>query len=184
MRRALPLLLLLAACAHAPADDARATVDALNARLLANPSATATLERWCADRKLADTPTIVARRGPADKPADAEVRAELKVGASEPVRYRQVQLVCGTRVLSEADNWYVPAQLTPEMNRALDETQTPFGRVVAPLNFSRRTLSVRNLMPQRGPTTAHVLEHRAVLSTGAGVPFSLVVERYTAAVLD
>lgn len=180
--RALPLLLFLAACAHAPSP--QATVEALNARLLANPSATATLEGWCGDRKLADMPTIVARRGPADKPADADIRAELKVGPSEPIRYRQVQLVCGARVLSEADNWYVPAQLTPEMNRALDETQTPFGRVVAPLNFTRRTLSVKNLMPERGATPSHVLEHRAVLSTAAGSPFSLVVERYTASVLD
>lgn len=177
--RALPLLLLLAACAHSP----RATVEALNDRLLANPSATATLEGWCDERRLADTPAIVARRGPADKPATADIRAELKVGPAEPIRYRQVQLVCGTRVLSEADNWYVPSQLTPEMNRALDETQTPFGRVVAPLNFSRRTLSATNLMTGRD-IPPHVLEHRAVLSTGAGIPFSLVVERYTAAVLD
>jgi chorismate-pyruvate lyase len=98
------------------------------------------------------------------------------------VRYRQVQLVCGTRVLSEADNWYVPALLTPAMNQALDQTDTPFGRVVAPLNFTRRTLSVRNLMGGRA-VPSHVLEHRAVLSTGAGAPFSLVVERYTNQVL-
>lgn len=173
---------LLAACAHGPAGGARATVEALNARLLAAPSATVTLEGWCAERRLAPTPRIVARRGTADKPATAEIRAELRVGPDEPVRYRQVRLACGERVLSEADNWYVPGLLTPAMNQALDQTDTPFGRVVAPLNFTRRTLSVRNLMA-RGPVPPHVLEHRAVLSTAAGAPFSLVVERYTSAVV-
>ncbi len=173
--------LALAACAQFATGD-RAAVEMLNARLLANPSATATLEGWCAERKLADAPRIVARRGAADKPATADIRAELKVGASEPIRYRQVQLVCGSRVLSEADNWYVPAQLTPAMNEALDQTDTPFGRVAAPLNFTRRTLSVRNLLAGRS-VPPHVLEHRAVLSTPAGTPFSLVVERYTSQVL-
>ena len=177
---ALVVPLVLAACAGGRVD--RATVEALNARLLANPSATATLEGWCAERRLADVPRIVARRGGADKPAGPDIRAELQVGPAEPVRYRQVQLVCGTWVLSEADNWYVPGRLTAEMNRALDETDTPFGRVVAPLGFSRRTLSARNLT-DGGAIPPHVLEHRAVLSTAAGVPFSLVVERYTSAVL-
>ena len=173
--------LFLSACAHTPGP--RATVEQLNARLLSAPSATATLERWCGERRLAVEPRIVARRSAVQKAADGVVRAELKVGPDEPVRYRQVQLVCGARVLSEADNWYVPDRLTPEMNRQLDETDTPFGRVVAPLGFTRRTVAVRNLMSGRA-VPPHVLEHRAVLSTAAGVPFSLVVERYTDDVLD
>jgi hypothetical protein len=174
MRIAVLLALALGACAHG--GDAM-VVDALNARLLSAPSATVTLEGWCAERRLATTPRIVARRGAADKPATAEVRGELKVGPGEPVRYRQVQLVCGDKVLSEADNWYVPGLLTSEMNRALDETDTPFGRVVAPLGFTRRTISISR------PGGSRVLEHRAVLSTAAGAPFSLVVERYTRQVL-
>jgi hypothetical protein len=56
-----------------------------------------------------------------------------------------VRLTCGDRVLSEADNWYVPARLTPEMNRVLDTTDTAFGRAVQPLNFRRRTLSAKLL---------------------------------------
>ena len=175
MRRALAcgLAVVLAACAHA-----NPAVEALNAQLLSNPSATATLERWCADRRLAAEPRIVARRSAVQKPASPEVRAELQVSAAEPVRYRQVQLVCGKRVLSDADNWYVPARLTPEMNRQLDESDTPFGRVVAALNFTRRTLSAR--VERRG---SHVLEHRAVLSTASGARFSYLVERYTSQVL-
>lgn len=164
------LCLVLAACTHAPG-----ATQLLNARLLANPSATAVLEGWCADRHLAEDPRIAARRGPAAKPAPPDVRAALQAGAGEVIRYRQVQLVCGSVVLSEADNWYRPGQLTEAMNQALDTSDAPFGRVVAPLNFTRRRLAIRR---SRGP---HVLEHRAVLSTAAGVPFSYVVERYTAA---
>jgi chorismate-pyruvate lyase len=161
-------VLSLAACTHSPTGE-------LNARLLANSSATAVLEGWCADRRLAAEPRITARKGSADKPAPAEVRAALHAGRDEPIRYRQVQLVCGAVVLSEADNWYRPGQLTEAMNRTLDTTDTPFGRVVGPLDFTRRRLSVRE---GRG---RYVLEHRAVLSSAAGEPFSYVVERYTAA---
>ena len=72
-------------------------------------------------------------------------RRLLGVPPGEPVRYRHVRLVCGDKLLSEADNWYVPARLTPEMNRLLDETDTPFGRVIRDLNFRRETLSARVL---------------------------------------
>jgi hypothetical protein len=29
----------------------------------------------------------------------------------------------------EADNWYVPSRLTPDINKTLDMTDTPFGIV-------------------------------------------------------
>ncbi len=47
--------------------------------------------------------------------------------------------MCGGHVLSEADNWYVPARLTPQMNRALDTSDTPFGAAVKALDFHRAT---------------------------------------------
>jgi chorismate-pyruvate lyase len=172
MRRALGLIgFLLAGCAHAPTP---ATLE-LNARLLTNPSATAVLEGWCADRKLAAEPKITVRKGLDRKPAPAHVQAALHAAPGEPIGYREVQLVCGAVVLSVADNWYRPSQLTEAMNRTLETTDTPFGRVVAPLNFTRRRLTVRE------DGGAYVLEHRAVLSTAAGAPFSYVVERYTRA---
>lgn len=175
-----------------------ALLQTLNADLLSHPSATLTLERWCATHRLAPEAKVVARlvRGAEKALPDAE-RARLAIGPDEPVRYRRVQLACGERVLSEADNWYVPARLTPEMNRQLDETDTPFGKVVQPLGFRRETLAATLLwspLPERwameesaaGPIAppAEVLQHRAVLTTRDGVPFSEVVETYTGAVLD
>lgn len=124
---------------------AAALVHALNADLLRNPSATLMLDRWCAEHHLAPSGSkIVAQRVRGeDKPADSSVRAVLHVGPEEPVVYRRVRLKCGEHVLSEADNWYVPAPLTPDMNRTLDTTDTSFGRVVAPLHFRRETLSAK-----------------------------------------
>jgi hypothetical protein len=180
---------------------ALAVLETFNADLLSHDSATATLQRWCDSHGFAPGARIVARRiRGEDKPADAAVRRDLAVGQSEPVRYRRVQLACGEHVLSEADNWYLPARLTSDMNRQLEETDRPFGAVVAGLGFHRRTLSADLLfhpLPEgwekqaspaleaEGPMSvpARVLEHRAVLSTAAGTPFSVVVETYTDEVL-
>jgi chorismate-pyruvate lyase len=90
------------------------------------------------------------------------------------VAYRRVRLGCGADILSEADNWYLPDRLTPDMNRKLDQTDTPFGLAVRPLNFSRRTLAAKH-----SPDVEHVLEIRAVLVSASGAPFSYVVEDYT-----
>jgi hypothetical protein len=181
--------------------EALALIESLNADLLAHASATLTIERWCADHRLADPARIVAERvSDAVKPASAEVRAALDVKADEPLGYRRVRLKCGDHVLSEADNWYVPARLTSEMNHVLETTDTPFGKAVAALNFRRHTLSADLLWrplpkgwemgaatePQNAGLLAipdRVLEHRAVLSTPDGEPFSEVVETYTGEVL-
>ena len=126
------LSLILAAAAFLLAEagpDPAATLAELDARLLAGGSATPTLENWCREHRLAADPRIVAERVKrADKPVSAEQRARLGIDAAEPVRYRHVRLRCGTRILSEADNWYVPARLTPEMNAALDHRYGPYAR--------------------------------------------------------
>ncbi len=86
-------------------------------------------------------------------------------------------------MLSVAHNWYVPARLTPEMNRTLETSDTPFGKVVAPLGFRRERLG-----SQRGRTAecpvGTVLSHRAVLKLADGRAISLVVECYTLANLS
>jgi hypothetical protein len=182
--------------------EALALLQTLNAELLSHDSATLTLDRWCDAHHLASPAKIVAVRDRgASKPATAELRRALGVGEAEPIRYRRVQLVCGRHVLSEADNWYVPSRLSPEMNRQLDTTDIAFGRAVQALHFQRRTLSAQLLwsplpdgwdtaggaLPDAGaPVLAiphAVLEHRAVLTLPDGTPFSEVVETYTEQVL-
>ncbi|UPG86374.1 hypothetical protein L2Y94_03160 [Luteibacter aegosomatis] len=180
---------------------ALALLQTLNADLLSHPSATLTLERWCGDHGLAGEAKIVANRVKGqDKPLPAADRETLAIGPDEPVRYRRVRLSCGSHVLSEADNWYVPSRLTPEMNQILDSTDQPFGKVVQALHFRRQTISADLLwspLPKGwemeaplpashpGPLAIphEVLRHRAVLYTEANQPFSLVVETYTADVL-
>ncbi len=176
--------------------EALASMASLNAAILGSRSATATLETWCATHALAAEPTVVAVRVPgADKAADAEQRRRLQVGPDEPIRYRRVHLTCGGRVLSDADNWYVPSRLTPEMNRALDATDLPFGKVVASLHPMRQTFAAAvlwNVLPPGwelqppsadGPGAldlpAILFEHRAVLYDAQRRPFCEVDEHYT-----
>ena len=178
-----------------------ALLESLNADLLSNDSATLTLDRWCEAHKMAAPAKIVAERvHGSDKAPTDDIRQLLGLSATDPVRYRHVRLHCGEHVLSEADNWYVPARLTPEMNQLLDTTDTAFGRAVQALHFHRRTLSAQLLwspLPQgwemgaslpaaaTGPLQipAQIIQHRAVLSLPDGTPFSVVVETYTSEVL-
>jgi chorismate-pyruvate lyase len=180
---------------------ALAVLQTLNAELLSHDSATLTLDRWCDTHRLASPAKIAAVRDKTTtKPPTPEVRKALGVSDQEPIRYRRVKLTCGAHVLSEADNWYVPARLTPEMNRVLETSDTPFGRAVQALHFQRRTLAAKLLWsplpdgwdmapvsPEAGAATLRVphevLQHQAVLVLPDGTPFSQVVETYTEAVL-
>ena len=179
---------------------AAAALRALNADLLGHPSSTLTLERWCGAHHLASPARVVARRVRGlEKPLPPEFRKSLAIDANEPVKYRRVQLACGDHVLSEADNWYLPRRLTAAMNRQLDTTDTPFGKVVRPLHFRRKTLSAELLwspLPAGGATLAAVatepgalaiphavLRHRALLYDSDQRPFSALVETYTGQVL-
>jgi hypothetical protein len=132
----------------------------------------------------------------------AEQRQRLRADSGEVVRYRRVRLRCGEHVLSEAENWYLPGRLTPEMNRALETTQTPFGRVVAPLEPYRQTFAAQllwNPLPEgweqshdavppclsAGPLTipAALFEHRAVVHGRDSRPIAEVHEVYKGALL-
>jgi chorismate-pyruvate lyase len=180
--------------------EALSLIETLNADLLSHNSATATLKRWCADHHIAEPAEIVAVRvRGADKPASDAQRQLLAVSATEVVKYRRVKLVCGSVVLSEADNWYVPSRLTAAMNTMLDTTDTPFGRAVEALHFQRHTLSAELLwspLPRGWEMSASiacdgvaqtmpsgVLRHTAVLSLPDGEPLSEVIETYTNRVL-
>jgi chorismate-pyruvate lyase len=179
-----------------------ALLQTLNGEILASTSATRELEEWCAEHRMADVPKIVATKVPnVRKEPSAEQLQRLGVPDASAVQYRRVELRCGTHLFSEADNWYVPERLTPEMNATLATTDAPFGRVVAPLAPYRRTIAAAMLwMPlprgweqQRRPRfrwrrpmlviPQEVFQHRAVLYTADHLPFSEVVETYQSELL-
>jgi chorismate-pyruvate lyase len=178
-----------------------ALLQTLNGELLTTTSATRTLESWCGEHHMAPEPNVVAVRVPgARKEPSADVLQRLAVANASEVAYRRVVLRCGVHVMSEADNWCVPARLTAEMNALLETTSTPFGKAVQPLHPYRRTISATMLWSplQRGwelqprPAShpqrrlalpAHVFEHRALLLTADNRPFCEVVETYRSDVL-
>ncbi|PPC85245.1 MAG: hypothetical protein CTY36_19025 [Methylocystis sp.] len=188
-----------------PRIEALALMQTLNASLLASRSATATLEKWCADHKMSAEPTIVAHRvaGIEQQPS-AETRRRLDVSDAEPVKYRRVQLACGDHVFSEADNWYVPGRLSDEMNRTLETTETPFGKAIAPLQPFRRTIDMKmrwsplpegwelSAVPTASPEKTSgalsiphdLFEHTAVVYARDQRPLSEVHETYTREILD
>ena len=182
---------------------ALALVQGLNAEILASRSATATLERWCRDHGMAREPRVVAEvlAGETRAP-DAEQRRRLRADSGEVVRYRRVRLRCGEHVLSEAENWYLPGRLTPEMNRALETSDTAFGRVVAPLEPYRQTFAAQLLwspLPEgwerssqsvppcrsSGPLAipGALFEHRALVLGRDNRPIAEVHEVYQGALL-
>ena len=177
--------------------EALALMQQASLEILGDDSATHALERWCGEHKLADEARVLARVLSTDDPgAGADVRGRLEVGPDEPLRYRRVELRCGARVLSVAENWYVPARLTPAMNAELEHGDTPFGKVVRPLEPYRRTFRIEQLwspLPEgwdRGASRgdagadaalqipAALVEHRALLYSSAHRPFSEVHETY------
>lgn len=148
--------------------------------LAAQDSATAALGEWCRMRDIALPAVIRAEQLGGSPEASAEVRRLLGVSPTEPVAYRHVRLACGAAVLSEANNWYVPGRLTPEMNLLLASTDTPFGKLAAPLGFKRERLEESRGRASDCPAGT-VLSHRALLRLPDGAPLSLVTECYTRA---
>lgn len=149
--------------------------------LMAQPSATKALEQWCGMFTGTVRASIVAK---AVTGHDAAVPADLPslLKTTAPLGYRHVRLDCSIGTMSEAHNWYVPARLTPEMNTTLATTDTPFGKVVAPLHFSREPLSSRR-GPGPGCPVRTILTHRALLRLPDGQPMALVVECYSDLIL-
>ena len=170
-------------------DRDRSAVASLRAALADGDSTTLVLERWCAAHGLACPGGLVAQRLPGRvRPPGRARRRRLALGAHEPVRYRRVLLRCGTTVLCEAENWYVPGRLPAWMNRLLDRTTIPFGRVVEPLGFRRHRLSLVSLRLPAGdagsPLRRHgVLRQEAMLTRSDGLPFCDLVETFTSTLL-
>ena len=175
---ALPAMLATAAMVASPAEPDLA---AFEANLAAHASATEALTRWCAARGIAANQPIRAQlvRDRDARPPVA-LRRLLALSRSTPVGYRHVLLACGETVLSEAHNWFVPGRLTPEMNRQLAETDTPFGKVAAALAYRRHPLATLRGRATGCPAGT-VSSHRALLTLPDGTPLALVLECYTGA---
>ena len=180
-----------------------ALMQSLNAEILSGSSATVSLQKWCRDHQMAAEPKIVARViSNVDKVPSPEQLQRLQVANVSDITYRRVELRCGSHVLSEADNWYVPSRLTAAINNQLKTSTTPFGTAVQSLKPYRRTFAVRLLwspLPagwEQQPRPAEqdgrralrlpkeLFEHRTILYTGEHQPFSEVHERYQAQLLD
>jgi chorismate-pyruvate lyase len=166
-------LLILAACAPA--------LTRFEGTLAAHDSATAALQSWCSARGIAAPAEIRARLiTEPPRAATPAIRTALGAAPQEPVAYRHVRLTCGKTVLSDAQNWYVPARLTPAMNAALETTDTPFGKITAPLGYRRERLAAQRGRAAECPHGT-VLSHRALLRLADGHPISFVSECYTGA---
>jgi chorismate-pyruvate lyase len=151
----------------------------LNARLQQSSSATLTLENWCSEHQLAKPPVIKAHVLPtAFKTPDASVLSQLAVEASQPLAYRKVELRCGKRVLSVAENWYVPARLAAEMNTMLATSHTPFGKAIAPLKPYRKTTNTIMLWSGSGNIPPALFEHHATVYDADHRPLAVVRETY------
>ncbi|WP_294287854.1 hypothetical protein [uncultured Sphingomonas sp.] len=147
---------------------ASTTLDAFEADLTAGGVVTRVLEAWASG-------PVRAERVAATAEASAETRARLAVGPSTVLGFRRVRLLCEDRLLSEADNWFVPELLTAAMLVTLDATDTPFGIVIEPLEPRRETLACARLSGDP------VLLIRALVLGGNGAPLAFVEERYAAA---
>jgi chorismate-pyruvate lyase len=173
--------------------DTHALIQELSRRLCNTPTATATLFAWCEEHRLSSGPVTVICRCRCQAPAVArDVLTELKPLPREPVAYRSVQLVRGGLPLVDAENWFIPHRLSPDMRDALEATDIPFGDLIAPLSPMRRTLSVRaREFPVEIPVS-HLLETQrveqqhpeailridAVVISGSGLPLAYVRENF------
>jgi hypothetical protein len=177
----------------APPAEAAALVRELSDHLLHASTATEALHAWCAAHGLSAGPITAVKQDPDRRRyADDDVLDELRPERHERIGYRCVRLVRGLVVLSEADNWFIPERLPPEVRRALETTDMPFGAAIARLRPSRRTYFVRfpewSIASAAGtgggpaglsPLTP-ILEHKAVVLDQNRQPLSVVCERYCA----
>ncbi len=175
--------------------DTEALVWALSTRLIASATATDTLLAWCEEYGLSHGPISVdVRQRFAPSVVPDEVMAALSPVTPEAVHYRQVRLMRESLALAAAENWFVPQRLPADMNEALNQTDVPFGTVIAPLHPVRRTL-VANVWPlvdelvedpawfsgsARRSRPEIILEHKAMILTGSGTSLALVSEFFFA----
>lgn len=164
-------------------------LDRFDTMLRASDSATATLALWIGIPTGQGHRGLHARLRPGpDVVPPADVLDRLEVPGPQDIAYRRVWLIYRGRILSDAENWFVPARLTGAMRMMLAEDEIPFGAVVSPLLPTRETLSAERLWrpggarPREG-LPARMLRHRALMRTSSGEPICEVSEIYTRNIL-
>lgn len=174
-----------AAARQAATPQSIAEISALRDEIGMAASATQVLDRWCTSHHMAPAGAVIAEKI-ANKtvPATARLRRMLQLTASDRVQLRHVRLRCNGHILSVARLWYVPSRLPASIEASLQQTETPFGKVVAPMHLGRQSAGSSSAwLPKEGAPTAktppHILfSQRALMSRAAGLPIAYVVEDY------
>ena len=149
--------------------DEKGSIESLHAALLAADSATAVLESFFGA-------VTIRRRAVSPSPNDG-LHERLRLLPDDELRHRAVWLLAGDKTLSQAELWYVANRLPAEQVQQLEESDTPFGRLMKPIGLKRTLLEAR-LCP---PEDEHALTHRALLTAPSGLPVAEVYERYSRA---
>lgn len=167
------------------ASQSGAEVRALRHEIGSAASATQVLDRWCVAHRLAPAGAVIAEKiANRPVPPTGQLRRLLQLKASERVQLRHVRLRCNGHILSVARLWYVPSRLPEALEARLQETETPFGKVVAPLHLERRAAGSSSAWPpppgKKTPGTPPrtLFTQRALLSQADGLPIAYVVEDY------
>ncbi len=149
--------------------DERRSIESLHAALLAADSATSVLEAFFGA-------VTVQRRAVPPSPNDG-LHERLRLSPDDVLRHRAVWLLAGDKTLSQAELWYVANRLPAEQVQRLEESNTPFGRLMKPIGLKRTVLEAR-LCPAEDECA---LTHRALLTAPSGLPVAEVYERYSKA---
>lgn len=185
-----------------PAELGASAVRSLSGRIMRARTAVEALHAWCDERAIGAGPVRAIRRAqPTPSAPGAALVEALGLAAGEQLACRQVSLVRGGTILSDADTWYVPGRLLPPVCALVDGTDVPFGAAIAPLEPSRRTTFLRFPEPALRTTgwgaagnpagteavtlapSAVVLEIEAVVLDWRRRPLAVVAERYRASLL-
>lgn len=164
-------------------------VEALQDEIQLNSSATTVLQSWCAKHDMAPDQSIKADKiASRPVPLSAAQAQLLRTAPSDKIVFRQVRLRCGTRALSQARLWYVPSRLPATINKQLTLTDVPFGRAIAPLKFTRRSIGSTSYWPALKSGASGVIpeilfQEQALLTLPGDIPVAIVVEDYRRDVL-
>lgn len=181
----------VAAARQAAAAQSVPEISALRDEIGKSASATTVLDRWCVSHHMAPAGAVIAEKI-ANKtvPVTARLRRMLQLEARDRLQLRHVRLRCNGHILSVARLWYVPSRLPPSMETSLQQTDTPFGRVVAPMHLDRKSAgSSSSWLPHGGRPAAKkpprvVFSQRALMSRADGLPIAYVVEDYQRGLLE